>query len=348
MNPLNIYKYVPLFLRKRFKEKYIIIESDDWGLTGAVSQDGIDFLKKTYPQKPFSRWTSDSLETVEDLEALFYILNKYKNDFKSPPKITANFITHTIDYSNQAKLSFISLSELLTKNKLLKQKYFEGIDNNLIYPQLHGYCHYNLDALRAFYKTVEGKRLFDVGFLIGKSTLKQNPSMFKSEFSDFKEEVKTNLKISIQEFANFFNYLPKSIIPPHFIIDSLYLDFLHNQGISAIQASNRLITTNRDRYRNIFFRKKNQLYWIPRTARLDPHPDYNYYSKDCISQIEKAFSLKMPAIIDFHRVNFSGRFNSNYRDRSLNELDAVFKIVKFKWPDAIFISTSDFIKLCLI
>ena len=348
MNPFNIYKYLPILLRKRFKGKFIIIESDDWGLRGSIEKKGINFLKKNYPQKTFSRWTSDSLETIEDLDALFYVLNKYKNEFESPPKITANFITHNINYNNPTKLSFIPLSQLMAENKLLKKKYFEGIDNKVIHPQLHGYCHYNIDALRAFYETLEGKKLFNEGFIIGKSTLKKTPSIFKSEFSDFNEEVQNNLKTSINEFTKVFKYSPESIIPPHFIIDSLYLDLLQNYGIKAIQASNRLINFKGDRYRKIFFRKQNNIHWMPRNVRLDPHPDYNYYSKDCISQIDKAFSLKMPAIIDFHRVNISGRFNSNYRDKSLNELDIVFKIVKAKWPDAKFISTSDFIQLCLI
>ena len=56
----------------------------------------------------------------------------------------------------------------------------------------------------------------------------------------------------------------------------------------------------------------------------------------------------MPGIIDFHRVNISGRFNSQYRDKSLDELDKVLTKVKNKWPDTIFITTPDLIKLCQV
>ena len=348
INPLNLYKYLPLLLRKRFKQKYIIIESDDWGLQGSIDDTGIRFLRKNYQKESFTRWTTDSLETVEDLELLFDVLNKYKYEFECPPKITANFITHNIDYDKKTELSFTPLNQLLIKNKILKKKYFEGINGGIIYPQLHGYCHYNIDTLRDFYLTDEGRKLFDQGFLTGQNTLKGSSPKFRSEFSKFNFDVKEKLKISIDEFNNVFNFSPESIIPPHFIIEAPCLDLLTGYGIKAIQASNRLINFKGDRYRKIFFRKQNNIHWMPRNVRLDPHPDYNYYSKDCISQIDKAFSLKMPAIIDFHRVNISGRFNSNYRDKSLNELDIVFKIVKAKWPDAKFISTSDFIQLCLI
>ena len=78
MNLFNIHKYLPLLLRKRFKQKYIIIESDDWGLQGSIDDTGIRFLRKNYQKESFTRWTTDSLETVEDLELLFDVLNKYK------------------------------------------------------------------------------------------------------------------------------------------------------------------------------------------------------------------------------------------------------------------------------
>ena len=46
MNPLNLYKYLPYLLRKKFNQKYIIIESDDWGMSQNTSFSGIEFLEK--------------------------------------------------------------------------------------------------------------------------------------------------------------------------------------------------------------------------------------------------------------------------------------------------------------
>ena len=54
----------------------------------------------------------------------------------------------------------------------------------------------------------------------------------------------------------------------------------------------------------------------------------------------------MPAIIDFHRVNFAGKYNREYRDRSLDELQILLLKVKNKWPEVKFITTADLIKLC--
>ena len=86
INPLNLYKYLPYLLRKRFNKKYIIIESDDWGMSQNTSYSGIEFLEKKFGREKFTRWTTDSLETCEDLNLLFGILNKYKTSYIYIPK----------------------------------------------------------------------------------------------------------------------------------------------------------------------------------------------------------------------------------------------------------------------
>ena len=118
------------------------------------------------------------------------------------------------------------------------------------------------------------------------------------------------------------------------------------QGIKCIQGSNRLTDNNGNRLLKIFFRRQNGLYWFPRNARLDPHPDYGYYHDECLESIKNAFDSRMPAIIDFHRVNIAGRFNKSYRDRSLNELDKTLIAIEKNWADARFISTPELLKLC--
>ena len=181
---MNIFKYFPFYFRKRFKQKFIIIESDDWGLTGAINKDGISYMKKNYGNQNFSRWTTDSLETVDDISLIYELLYDFKNSFKRPPVITANFITHNINYNDHSRLSFLPLSQYLNKNKKLKKIYLDGIDNGMLYPQLHGYCHYDIEKLELFFNTVEGRDLFRHGFLNGKSTIKGHLSDFRSELTD--------------------------------------------------------------------------------------------------------------------------------------------------------------------
>lgn len=346
MNLINFYKYIPFIFRKRFKKKYIVIESDDWGMELSISIDGINYIKKKYGIENFTRWTTDSLETVEDITLLFDLLSQYKNRFTSPPVITANFITHNIDYNNSDSLSFIPLTVHLKEKPDIIAKYRKGINDKIFHPQLHGYCHYDTSKLISFYLSDEGRELFNIGFLSGKSTIRGNLGQFRSEFSKNNVEVKNKLTLAIEEFYNLFNFYPKSIIPSHFILDRKYFEILVNNGIKAIQASNRLINSSGRRYRKIYFRKQNGFIWIPRNARLDPHPDYNFNSESCIFDIELAFKYDVPAVIDFHRVNIAGRYNNNYRDKSLEELKKVLSYISKHWPDVKFITSEELLKIC--
>ena len=344
MNPLNLYKYLPYLLRKKFNQKYIIIESDDWGMSQNTSYSGIEFLEKKFGREKFTRWTTDSLETCEDLNLLFGILNKYKTSFSKPPVITANFITHNIDYNVDNSLSFVSLSNSIDNS--LKELYQRGMAEKILCPQLHGYCHYDVSELHKYFISKEGKKLFNHGILTGKSTIKGYLGMFRSEFAKYNSTIKNNFDLALKEFHRFFHYKPISLIPPHFIFDKFFLPLLINNGILAIQASNRLVDSNNKRYKKLFFRNSQGILWIPRNARLDPHSDYNYFSEHCISDISKAFSAHMPAIIDFHRVNISGKYNRQYRNKSLDELDKVLKSVINLWPETKFITTPELIQLC--
>ena len=346
-NPLNFYKYLPYVLRRKFNNKYIVIESDDWGMMGSRSNEAIDYLGKKYGKDNFSRWTTDAIETTSDLELLYDLLYKYKDSFKSPPIITTNFITHNIDYTNDSKLNFQPLSEYLIHNNELRKMYDKGIVNNYIYPQLHGYSHYNFDNLNKYFNNENSKNLFNLGFLTGKSTIKTISNSFKGELIQQNKDVERNLRLAVNEFSNLFGFKPKTIIPPHFILDLNLLNIVRSHGIQCIQACNRLIRFDRTRIRKIFFRKQNGLYWFPRNARLDPHDHYNYFADQCLTSIKKAFQSRIPAIIDFHRVNISGKYNSSYRDRTLKELNFILQTVEKQWPDAQFITTDELLrKIC--
>tara|TARA_B100000519_G_C14136588_1_gene387804 strand:+ start:560 stop:811 length:252 start_codon:yes stop_codon:yes gene_type:complete len=83
MSILNAYRYVPFYPRKRYKEKYIIIESDDWGMERFLNNNGINYLKHKYPYQSLSRWSADTLETVSVIGMLFELLDEYRAYFEN-------------------------------------------------------------------------------------------------------------------------------------------------------------------------------------------------------------------------------------------------------------------------
>jgi len=337
MNPFNIYKYLPFFLRKKFSEKFIIIESDDWGLERALTVESINWMKKKFGEDKFSRWTLDSLETSDDINRLFDLMESYKNKFECPPVITANFITHNVDHSSKDKLNFIPISNGFNKDSEdNRELYKKGIENKYIFPQLHGYSHYNIDELKKYFSCDEGIEALNNNFFVARSTIKGYLAFLQGEFSE-KNSHSGKIKEASEVFNILFGFIPGSVIPPTFIFDIELAKSLRDNKITLIQSSNRLVTTNKKRYSFPYFQKRKGLYWSIRNARLDPHPEYNFYHEQCVNSIGKAFENKCPAVIDFHRVNFAGKFAPKYRDRTLKELKLLFDNIHDRWPDAKFI-----------
>jgi len=332
-------KYLPHFLRKRFNEKYILIESDDWGMERAPSNNSIEWMKKKFGEDKLTRWSTDSLETTEDLNLLYELLESYKSKFEFPPVITSNFITYNIDYSDTENLIFTPMSKRLNHNSCdLKDLYKKGIEEKYIFPQLHGFSHYNINELEKYFGTKEGREAAGEKFLAAKSTIRGNLSFLQGELSEI-HTLANKLKDAADEFNNFFGFYSRTIIPPTYIFDSSLINTLKNNSVGLIQSSNRLQTTKKSDYRIPFFQKRKGLYWSVRNARLDPHPDYKFYSDQCIDTIGKIFENKSPAVIDFHRVNFAGKFAPGYRERTLKELKDLFDGIHKRWPDAKFIHT---------
>lgn len=339
MNPLNFYKHVPFLLRKKLRGKYIVIESDDWGMERAITQESLEWVKKKFDRDKFSRWTTDSLETKDDLAVLFDLIEKYKTKFESPPVVTANFITHNVDYSSGGEMKFIPISEGFNKgSEDVRELYKTGIRDNYIYPQLHGYSHFNLIKLKDYFFSEEGKEAFENKFLCARSTIRGNLSFLHGEFGKDNLEY-AKLEKSITEFINTFGFISKSIIPPTFILDKEAIKLFRKNKLELIQSSNRLKTSSNTKHYFPYLQKRKGMYWSIRNARLDPHDSYGYYHEQCLKAIDTAFENKLPAVIDFHRVNFAGRFASQYRDRTIKELDLLFSGIQKNWPEAKFIHT---------
>jgi hypothetical protein len=341
---LRVLKFLPHYLRKRFRKKFVILESDDWGLERAIEEESIEWARRKYGEENFTRWTLDGLETKKDLELLYQVLRSYKDDTGGFPVITANFITHNIDYSSKETLSFISLSKGFNSSENVHESYRKGIEEGLMYPQLHGYSHYNISELNEYFKSEVSREAFNNKFLTCRSTIRGNLAFLQGELSERNDE-SSLIKNAADEFEKSFGFRSKTMIPPTFILDKTLIDDLKISGVCLVQSSNRVTESNKHRYNFPFFRKNKGLVWSVRNARLDPCKGYDFYHEQCIDSINKAFANELPAIIDFHRVNFSGRFNPAYRDRTLAELDSLIKKILLKWPDVNFIHSQKLFEL---
>jgi hypothetical protein len=328
-------------LRRRFRDKILIIESDDWGLERGLNEDAIKWAKKKFGDNNFTRWTLDTLETEEDLDLLYGVLRSYRDSRGNHPVITANFITHNIDYSSSNSLKFIPISSWFSSQSGIARSYNTGIENGLIFPQLHGYSHFNISRLREYFGEDEAREAFENQYLTCRSTIRGNLAFLHGELSCDNGESHL-ITTAADVFHNAFGFRSLSLIPPTYIFDRRNFSEVADVGIEMIQGANRLVDSSKNRYSFAYYRKFNGFVWSARNARLDPYEGYDFYHEQCIDSIGKAFDSHSPAVIDFHRVNFSGKYNPEYRDRSLRELDLLLSKVLKKWKDVKFIHSQKF------
>jgi len=327
-------------LRARIKSQIIILESDDWGMERAASEAGIDWAARQYGREKFSRWTTDARETADDLRELFGLFKEVRPWFAKPPVVTANFITHTPVLDENDQLRFVPLSQRAPE---LLIHYREAMREGYLCPQYHGFCHFNSSELEDYTQSRECREAHRNGFMLARSTMKGSRNFLHGELSSANRKAHEHLSQGLSEFGRLFGGASVSLIPPTYILDHALLPALVSSGIRYIQGGNQLRTNRGARHARLILRQKDGIYWGVRNARIDPHPDYGHDHEVCLKAIEQAFTDQLPAVIDFHRVNFSGAFTPDYRDRTLTQLRCLFHGIRQKWPDASFMSTPEFL-----
>ena len=328
------------FLGKKINKKIVVLESDDWGIMRAVDQKCLDYFLEKYGVSKATRWTLDTLETTEDLNLMYDLFQSYATNFINSPKLTANFITHNIDYNSSDELKFIPISEeFKNNNSQLLEKYKEGVAKNLFKPQLHGFSHFNTAQISNDFLSEEFQDNLKHQFPLAKTTFRGSMTLYRGEVFD--SNFKENFIKAVQVFYETFGFYATTYIPPNYLYDFKWNKLLNTNHIELLQAASNLKNLKEEFTFNPFFYKNKNIINSTRNCRLDVHSDYNFLADQCIVSIEKNFMQKKPSIMDVHRVNFSGKFAPANRDKTLNELDKVFNYLKKNHPETVFMSSDE-------
>ncbi len=347
----------------RTKRKIIVIESDDWGSIRMRSKEDYNFfIKKGYQVDKSSYDKYDSLESNNDLIALFEVLDKYTGKEKNSPIFTFNTIVANpyfkkIKQSNFQEYFYEPFTETLKKypkhDKVLSL-YKEGINNKLIMPQFHGKEHLSVKRWMSALQGKEKKSItaFDREmFTVYKSGNSSGRSNYLDTFGlgdrESLNQYNKMIGSGMEIFKEVFNFSSKSFIAPTYVWPSEIEQKLAKEGVKYIQGTHVQRVPKLDHNKGI--RRKyhylgqkndyNQIYLI-RNAFFEPSSNE---SKDwvsaCLYDISRAFKWDKPAIISSHRVNYiGGIFPSNRLNgiKLLNEL--LSKIINI-YPDVEFMSS---------
>jgi hypothetical protein len=346
---------------KRLDKRYIIFESDDWGSERIPSKDDLTYLTSSgidVYSNPFNHL--DSLESGDDLSALFETLIKFMDRKGNHPVITANSVTANPDFG---KIKASVFSEYHYESTLQTYKNKQGCENTyslikdgiaagIYHPQFHGREHLNAIQWLTSLQSGNEKLLkaFDAGIYGIELDLEfTNRTNFMAAFDSNSDQEDAEHRSIIEEgtslFKDIFGYASGSFIAPCYIWHPSLEIFLKEKGIKYIQGLPvQYAPVHGDKYRKIYHyqgerNKMQQVYFI-RNCFFEPSLNARFnWIDDCLRRIKIIFFWGKPAIIGTHRINFIGSLNEENRKSNLRTFSILLKSILETWPDAEFTTT---------
>jgi hypothetical protein len=346
---------------RKLNGRYIVFESDDWGSERIPSRESIENLTASginLYSNPFNY--KDSLETEEDLSALFEVLLSFKDKQGRHPVITANTVTSNPDFEKikasgyeeyfceSTLQTYRNKQGCVNSNNLIK----EGINEGLYHPQFHGREHLNVRQWLKALKTGNEilRAAFDEGIYgvdLEIDTIQRNNFMaaFDSNSDEEHDEYKRIIREGVTMFRDIFGYGSRSFIAPCFIWHPSLEPILLENGIKFIQGLPiQYVPNTSGTYRKIYHHqgeknKSHQLYFV-RNCFFEPALNSRVnWVEDCLRRMKIIFYWGKPAIIGTHRINFMGSLNEESRKQNLKDFSNLLKLILETWPDAEFTTT---------
>lgn len=360
----NLLRSIAISLRGRcLSKKFLVLESDDWGAIRTPSVESLKGLEQLGVKVNNCHYTMyDSLAAPEDLTALFEVLRSVKDIHENHPILTANTIVGNPSFKKIEESGFkeyhwddfrAALSNQGNSGDTYKL-WEEGMISKLFHPQFHGREHLNIS--RWMKALMEGDRITLATFKLGICSLSGHivPTPRGSHLAAFDgghDEKIFNLdeivKEGLTKFKEIFGYSSKSMIAPNYVWNEEVEEAGFAMGVRYIQSSTAQRLPGafgaKTQIKRHYLGQRNWLgqIYLLRNCHFEPSSNPNKdWVASCLKEVDIAFKMKKPAIISTHRVNFIGRLNEKNRDRGLNDLSMLLKVIIKKWPDVRFM-TSD-------
>lgn len=338
------------------RRKIVVIESDDWGAIRMPSREAYEHLLRAgfdVDRCPYAR--NDTLETAEDLDALYEVLDSVRDAHARPAVITANTVVanpdfdriRAADFKSYFYESFLDTYRRYPGREGVFERIQEGQRRGLYYPQYHGREHVQSRLWLAELRKADAplRRAFDVG------TWAAGPSVSRSGTINLQAALDTDQHAEIEQqgkalsegldlFASIFGFPAESFIANNFIYHSDLNRVLRDKGVWVIQGMKYQKHPILDGHRRAHIRHRQgeinhlgQMY-VVRNATFEPaQKPANYDSvAACLRDVASAFFWNRPAVITMHRLNVMGGLQLGNRSRNLEMLSSVLKQIVRRWP----------------
>ncbi len=345
------------------KRKIVVFSVDDYGNVRLDSKEARDnmFAKGLKPTSRFDIF--DTLETSDDLEALFETLQSVKDKNNNPAVFTAFSTCANIDFEKMKetgykKYIYEPLPETFAKLKGHESTWklwHEGKNQRLLVPQFHGREHLNIKVLMEALNRKDAdtlncieNRSYAAIAHTGYPTISFTAALDFDEFGE-NEILKNIVADGLNLFEKVFGERATNFTPCGSNGYSTTIDpVLAAGGIRYIDTfrtkADHLGQGKFDKKKFNYTGKKNSLgqVYLVRNCLFEPTEDRNVdWVPFCLKQVEAAFRWNMPANISSHRVNFCGHIDPENRKRGLQSLKELLQAIVKRWPDVEFMNSGE-------
>jgi hypothetical protein len=348
------------------KRKIVVFSVDDYGNVRLHSKEAREKLDQA-GLKVYSRFDLyDTLETKQDLEQLYAVLDSVKDKDGRSAVFTPFSLPCNIDFDkmkadNFQKYYFENLP--VTYSKLAKEQpeaykgawelWQEGIAKGFLKPQFHGREHLNLFV---FNDKLEKRDPELLAVLQNKSYTsisdEDYPTMSSTAALDFwdvddNEKLKPILVEGLQLFKEVYGYPSSYFTPPVYQIHQSLFSTLKENGIKYIdlglvRKEHQGRNSSKTSFNFIGKKTTEGLTIMVRNIVFEPTEDRGLdWVNFTMKQIERAFRWNKPAIISSHRVNFCGHIDSKNRAIGLQALQKLLQEIVKKWPEVEFMAANE-------
>lgn len=346
------------FPSKKVPDKVVLFESDDWGSIRMPSTSVYQkLLAKNYISEKDRFSKLDSVESNEDLELLFEVLQSVKDSRGNAAVLTADTIVANPDFEAIKEANFeryffesadCTLARYQNSDRVLGL-WQEGAKLGIYTPQLHGREHLNIAE---WLQALQNNRPdFNAAFEMGTFALNSKiAAAFNASNRNEAESHKSIIEDAQKLFEQFFGKKSETFIAPNYTWPESLESVLKTHSVIALQGSR--IQNRPDlkggmnrvtHYTGQSSRAGQSL--LVRNCLFEPSisPEADYVNA-CLRNISNAFYWKAPAIVGTHRINFVSRNDVRNRDQNLKAFKALLKEIVKRWPEVRFMSTDSFVK----
>jgi len=304
----------------------------------------------------------DAMETRQDLEALFEVLDGVRDRRDRPAIFTAYSLSANPDFDRvleQGEYRYETVPDTFERLAVEQPHaydgawslWLEGIERGLIKPQFHGREHLNVQLFErklarrdpALMANLENRSLTGlvdepdmpgVGFthafgLHGRGELERHEAILRDGFD---------------LFERVWGFRSRTFTPPAQKLHPDLFPVVEECGSISIDKPLRCARALGDgaylREINRSGRQRGQNHvTVVRNVVFEPGKDMGFEPVErAVRQIAAAFRWRKPAIVSSHRVNFCGHLDQANRRQGLEALRSLLTQITARWPEVEFVS----------